>query len=188
MLVLHSTKSIVNTTVNVDWNYFTAMTQGFSCLDIRALVNTSAMYSLKQNATLHTGESVAFALGAVNQVHDLPETTFIAPKTLSFFLRAEYKQRHEHVTQYASFFTQTGYVPIYKKLMHLFNAMINNETDTVAQRWSILEPTDRLEIGREPDSSLANGLLPLFCEGLFLYNTQKMCNTPYPIVTFDTYC
>lgn len=190
MLVLHSTKSIVNTTINIDWNYFTAMTNGFSCLDIRTLVNASAMYAVKNNSTLHTGESVAFALGSVNHIHDLPEVTFSSANTRSFFLRAEYKQRQANTTQYAPFFTQTGHVPMYKKLMHLFQAMVASETETFTYRWGLSEAEERIgvEVELEPDRTLVNGLLPLFCEGLFLYNTQKMCSTPYPIITFDTYC
>lgn len=188
MLILHSTKSIVNTTINVDWNYFTAMTDGFSCLDIRTLVNASAMYAVRNNSTLHTGESMAFALGAVNHIHDLPEVTFSATSTRSFFLRGEYTQRRANTTQYAPFFTQTGHVPMYTKLMHLFQAMVTSETENFTHRWGLSPEHTDVEVELEPDRTLVNGLLPLFCEGLFLYNTQKMCGTPYPIVAFDTYC
>jgi DNA-directed RNA polymerase subunit delta len=188
MFVLHSTKSIVNKTTGVDWNYFTAMTEGFSCLDIRTIVNTSAVYALKQKSTLHTNESVAFALGTVNQIHDLPEVTFNSVGTRSFFLRADYAQRHNNMAQHASFFTQTGHVPMYKKLMHFFNAMLSKETETLAARWNMQQCNQRTNVEVEPDRTLATGLLPLFCEGVFLYNTQKMCGHPYPIVAFDTYC
>ena len=188
MLVLHSTKSIVNRTTDVDWNYFTAMTDGFSCLDIRTLVNTSAMYAMKQNSTFHTGESVAFALGSINHIHDLPEVTFSSAGAINFFLRAEYIQRKENITQSAPFFTQTGHVPMYKKLMHFFHAMAASETGILAKRWGMPQNEQGFGIDLEPDRTLVNGLLPLFCEGLFLYNTQKMCGIPYPIITFDTYC
>ena len=188
MLVLHSTKSMVNRTMDVDWNYFTAMTDGFSCLDIRTLVNTSAMYAMKQNSTFHTGKSVAFALGSINHIHDLPEVTFSSSGAINFFLRTEYIQRKENITQSAPFFTQTGHVPMYKKLMHLFHAMASSETDILAKRWGMPQNEQGFGVELEPDRTLVNGLLPLFCEGLFLYNTQKMCGIPYPIITFDTYC
>ena len=188
MLVLHSTKSIVNKTTDVDWNYFTAMTDGFSCLDIRTLINTSALYAMKHNSTCHTGDSVAFALGSINHIHDLPEVTFNSAGAINFFLRAEYIQRKENITQSAPFFTQTGHVPMYKKLMHLFHAMAASETDVLAKRWGMPQNEQGFSVELEPDRTLVNGLLPLFCEGLFLYNTQKMCGIPYPIITFDTYC
>lgn len=188
MFVLHTTKSIVNKTANVDWSYFTAMTDGFSCLDIRTIVNTSAIYALKQNSTLHTTESVAFALGAVNHIHDLPEVTFNSAGVTSFFLRSEYAQRENNVAQYAPFFTQTGHVPMYKKLMHIFKTMALTEKATLTERWNDKQRNQRTYVDVEPDRTLANGLVPLLCEGLFLYNTQKMCANPYPIITFDTYC
>lgn len=192
MFLLHSTKSIVNTTVNVDWHYFAAMTEGFSSLDIRMMLNSSAMYALtKGNPSLHhTNESVAFALGATNQVHDIPETAFVLPRNISFFLRGEYRQRHGQMTQYAPFFTQTGHVPMYKKLMHLFHVMVADETETLASRWALTSGLEKEEgiLNPPDDLDVINGLLPLLCEGLFLYNTQKMCSAPYPIVTFDTYC
>jgi len=188
MLMLHSTKSIVNKTANVDWNYFTAMTNGFSCLDIRTIVNTSAIHALRQNSTLHTTESVAFALGAVNHIHDLPEVTFNSAGVTSFFLRAEYAQRENNIAQYAPFFTQTGHVPMYKKVMHIFKTMALSETQTITERWSLQQSDQRTYVDVEPDRTLVSGLLPLLCEGLFLYNTQKMCGSPYPIITFDTYC
>ena len=188
MFLLHSTKSIVNKTANVDWNYFTAMTNGFSCLDIRTIVNTSAIYALRQNSTLHTNESVAFALGAVNHIHDLPEVTFNSAGVTSFFARAEYAQRENNIAQYAPFFTQTGHVPMYKKLMHIFKTMAVTETNTLTERWSVKQRDQQPYVDTEPDRTLATGLLPLLCEGLFLYNTQKMCASPYPIITFDTYC
>ena len=78
MLLLHSQKSMINTPIDIDWNYFSAMTEGFSCLDLRILVNTSAVYMMKQGLTnIHTKESMAFALGSINQVHDLPQTRFV---------------------------------------------------------------------------------------------------------------
>lgn len=188
MLLLHSTKSIVNTSVNVDWNYFTAMTDGFSCLDIRTLLNTSAIYALKQKATLHTTDSIAFALGTVNQVHDVPETMFVEPATISFFSHMDYTQRRENTTAYAPFFTQIGHVPMYKKLMHFFRAMVTSETYTIAASWNCPQPERGFDIEEEPDRTLVSGLVSLLCEGLFVYNTQKMCSDPYPIITFDTYC
>ena len=72
--------------------------------------------------------------------------------------------------------------------MHLFHAMVASETDILAKRWGMPQNEQGFGVELEPDRTLVNGLLPLFCEGLFLYNTQKMCGIPYPIITFDTYC
>ena len=143
---------------------------------------------MKHNSTCHTGDSVAFALGSINHIHDLPEVTFNSAGAINFFLRAEYIQRKENITQSAPFFTQTGHVPMYKEVMHLFHAMAASETDVLAKRWGMLQNEQGFSVELEPDRTLVNGLLPLFCEGLFLYNTQKMCGIPYPIITFDTYC
>lgn len=188
MFLLHSTKSIVNTTLNVDWNYFTAMTEGFSCLDIRTIVNSSAVYALRQNSTLHTSESVASALGAVNHIHDLPEVTFNSAGSLSFFLNADYRHRENNIASYAPFFTQTGHVPMYKKLMHVFKAMLPKDMERITTQWEMSQQNTHVSSAPISDRTVVNGLLPLLCEGVFLYNTQKMCGTPYPMVTFDTYC
>lgn len=197
LLQVHSIQphACVSDAVNVDWNYFAAMTNNFSCLDLTTILTNSAMYVLKQkpfrvhthDKRLHTAASVAFGLGAVNQVHDLPQTR-MRPETLGFFLCADYQQRHRPATQHAPFFTQIGQLPMYKKVMHLFHAMVAGETETLAERWCPTEPETGVEVEHAPDRTIVNGLVPLFCEGLFLYNTQKMCSTPYPLVVFDTYC
>ena len=188
MLTVHSTHAHMRGAKDVDWHYFAAMTNGFSCLDIRTLLNTSVVYATRNRATKHTVNSVAFALGTVNQVHDLPDVTFIKPGTLSFFSTTDYKQRHEPARKHSPFFTQTGHIPMYKKVMHLFNAIVPSETEILATRWSLPEPSHECAVSLEPDRTLVPGLIPFFCEGLFLYTTQKMCSFPYPLVTFDTYC
>jgi len=190
MLLLHSQKSIVNNQMDIDWTYFSAMTEGFSCLDLRILVNTSAVYVMKEGLTnTHTKESMTFALGSINQVHDLPQTRFVdSSSTLGFFPTFGFSVRHNQPTQYAPFFTQTGQIPMYKKLMHLFCNMIPEETQTFQQRWNTTFQTPGLELHETPPAGVVDGLLPLLCEGLFIYNTQKTVGAPYPVVTFETYC
>ena len=79
MLTLHSMNAAqINTTIGVDWNYVATLTNNFSCLDLKAMVNSSAVYAYKAQTFRHTEESVQFALGAVNQLYDLPETRFIS--------------------------------------------------------------------------------------------------------------
>ena len=190
MLLLHSQKSMVNNQMNIDWPYFSAMTEGFSCLDLRVLVNTSAVYVMKEGLTnTHTKESMAFALGSINQVHDLPQTRFVnSSSTLGFFPTFAFNVRHNQPTQYGPFFTQTGKIPMYKKLMHLFRNMIPDETETLQQRWNTTCQTSGLELYDTPPTGVVDGLLPLLCEGLFIYNAQKTVGAPYPVVTFETYC
>ena len=187
MLLLHSTKSIVNKSMGVDWKYLTAMTQGFSCLDLRTLINTSAIYTLKNQETMHTNDSIAFALGFVNQIHDLPNATFIDPMNLGFFSTFDFKARHNQPLQYAPFFTQTGQIPMYKKLMHLFRLMIPKETNNLASAWNNHKVDPGIETIRDPHLTVSDGLVALLCEGLFLYNIQKSFGQ-YPIVTFESYC
>ena len=187
MLVLHSTKSIINQSLDIDWRYFTALTEGFSCLDLRTLINTSRVYMFRQNETLHTSESMNFALAFVNQVHDLPETQFIDPVTLGFFSKSDYQLRHKQPTKYASFFTQTGRIPMYKKLMHLFRVMLPEHTDMITNRWANTNRFPSDTINEIVELNVADGLVPMLCEGLFIYNLQKSFGT-YPIVTFETYC
>ena len=187
MFMVHSTHSIVNTAIDVDWAYFTAMTENFSCLDLRTIMNTSALYALQRKSTVHTTESVAFALGHVNHIHDLYAATLVPANRSNFFLRRDFVQRRRQMMAYAPFFTQTGHVPMYKKLMHLFRVMAPTETQRLASQWSRGTVEQTPWTVREPDRTLLNGLLPFFCEGLFLYNTQKACGSPYPFVVFDTY-
>lgn len=87
---------------------------------------------------------------------------------------------------HAAFFTQTGSIPIYKKLMHLFRVLVPQETATFAMRWNMPPLPSGFAPGRP--HALVDGLLPLFCEGLVIYNLQKTCGPPYPIVSFDSYC
>lgn len=190
MLLLHSQKSVINTPIDIDWKYFSAMTEGFSCLDLRILVNTSAVYMMKQGLTnIHTKESMAFALGSINQVHDLPQTRFVdASSTLGFFPTFAFSVRHNQPTQYAPFFTQTGQIPMYKKLMHVFRNMVPDETETLKQRWNTTAQMNSVKLHTTPPISVVDGLLPLLSEGLFIYNAQKTIGTPYPVVTFETYC
>lgn len=190
MLLLHSQKSMINTPIDIDWNYFSAMTEGFSCLDLRILVNTSSVYMMKQGLTnIHTKESMAFALGSINQVHDLPQTRFVdASSTLGFFPTFAFSVRHNQPTQYAPFFTQTGQIPMYKKLMHVFRNMVPDETETLKERWNTTAQINNVELYTTPPISVADGLLPLLSEGLFIYNAQKTLGPPYPVVTFETYC
>ena len=190
MLLLHSQKSMVNTPINIDWEYFSTMTEGFSCLDLRILVNTSAVYMMKQGLTkTHTKESMAFALGSINQVHDLPQTRFVdASSTLGFFPTFAFNVRHNQPTQYAPFFTQTGQIPMYKKLMHVFRNMVPDETETLKQRWNTTAQIKSVDLYTTPPISIVDGLLPLLSEGLFIYNAQKTMGAPYPVVTFETYC
>jgi hypothetical protein len=77
---------------------------------------------------------------------------------------------------------------MYKKLMHLFRNMIPDETETLQQRWNTTCQTSGLELYDTPPTSVVDGLLPLLCEGLFIYNAQKTVGAPYPVVTFETYC
>ena len=187
MLLLHSTKSIVNKSMGVDWKYLTAMTKGFTCLDLRTLVNTSAIYTLKNQETMHTNDSIAFALGFMNQIHDLPNATFIDPMNLGFFSTFDFKARHNQPLQYAPFFTQTGQIPMYKKLMHLFRVMGPKETDNLASAWNNQKVNPGIETIPDPHLTVSDGLVALLCEGLFLYNIQKSFGQ-YPIVTFESYC
>ena len=190
MLLLHSQKSMINTPINIDWKYFSTMTEGFSCLDLRILVNTSAVYMMKRGLTnTHTKRSMAFALGSINQVHDLPQTKFVdASSTLGFFPKFTFSVRHNQPTQYAPFFTQTKQIPMYKKLMHVFRNMVPEETETLKQRWNTITQINDVECYTTPPISVVDGLLPLLSEGLFIYNAQKTMGTPYPVVTFETYC
>lgn len=190
MLLLHSQKSVINNAIDIDWKYFSAMTEGFSCLDLRILVNTSAVYMMKQGLTnTHTKESMAFALGSINQVHDLPQTRFVdASSNLGFFPTFAFSVRHNQPTQYAPFFTQTGQIPMYKKLMHVFRNMVPDEIETLKQRWNTTAQMNNVELYTTPPISVVDGLLPLLSEGLFIYNAQKTMGTPYPVVTFETYC
>ena len=187
MLLLHSTKSIVNKSMGVDWKYLTAMTKGFTCLDLRTLVNTSAIYTLKNQETMHTNDSIAFALGFMNQIHDLPNATFIDPMNLGFFSTFDFKARHNQPLQYAQFFTQTGQIPMYKKLMHLFRVTGPKETDNLASTWNNQKVNPGIETIPDPHLTVSDGLVALLCEGLFLYNIQKSFGQ-YPIVTFESYC
>jgi hypothetical protein len=152
MLLLHSQKSMINTPIDIDWNYFSAMTEGFSCLDLRILVNTSSVYMMKQGLTnIHTKESMAFALGSINQVHDLPQTRFVdASSTLGFFPTFAFSVRHNQPTQYAPFFTQTGQIPMYKKLMHVFRNMVPDETETLKERWNTTAQINNVELYTTP--------------------------------------
>jgi len=190
MLLLHSQKSMVNNPNDIDWRYFSAMTEGFSCLDLRILVNTSAVYIMKQGFTnMHTKESMAFALGSINQVHDLPQTQFVDPSsTLGFFPTFAFSVRRNQPTQYAPFFTQTGEIPMYKKLMHVFRNMVPQETEILKNRWNTTSDVLAIELFRTLPTGVIDGLLSLLCEGLFIYNTQKAIGEPYPVVTFETYC
>jgi AAA+ superfamily predicted ATPase len=188
MLKVHSKNSIVNTAFDVDWEYYAKMTYGFSCLDIRALITTSAMYALKTYSTAHTGDTIAYALGRVNHMHDLNGATFIEPVTLGLFERADFAQRREQATQHAPFFTQTGHVPMYKKLTNLFRVLAETEGDTLNKRWaSTLAPGESMKSQLDASVGIEEGLVAFLCEGLFLYNTQKAIG-PYPFVAFNTYC
>jgi len=189
MLKVHSKNSIVNTTFGVDWEYYAKMTYGFSCLDIRSLINTSAMYALKSYSTAHTSDTVAYALGRVNHMHDLNGATFIEPVTLGFFEQADFARRRDQATQYAPFFTQTGHVPMYKKLTNLFCVLAETEGETLKKRWnnSILEQEKIVNYKADLPVGIEEGLICFLCEGLFLYNTQKALGS-YPVVTFSTYC
>ena len=189
MLKVHSKNSIVNTTLGVDWEYYAKMTYGFSCLDIRSLINTSAMYALKTYSTVHTSDTVAYALGCVNHMHDLNGATFIEPVTLGFFEQSDFARRRDQATQYAPFFTQTGHVPMYKKLTNLFRLLAETEGETLKKRWnnSILEQEKIVNYKANSPVGIEEGLICFLCEGLFLYNTQKAIGS-YPVVTFNTYC
>ena len=189
MLKVHSKNSIVNTTFGVDWEYYAKMTYGFSCLDIRSLINTSAMYALKTYSTVHTSDTVAYALGCVNHMHDLNGATFIEPVTLGFFEQSDFARRRDQATQYAPFFTQTGHVPMYKKLTNLFRLLAETEGETLKKRWnnSILEQEKIVNYKANSPVGIEEGLICFLCEGLFLYNTQKAIGS-YPVVTFNTYC
>ena len=189
MLKVHSKNSIVNTTLGVDWEYYAKMTYGFSCLDIRSLINTSAMYALKTYSTVHTSDTVAYALGCVNHMHDLNGATFIEPVTLGFFEQSDFARRRDQATQYAPFFTKTGHVPMYKKLTNLFRLLAETEGETLKKRWnnSILEQEKIVNYKANSPVGIEEGLICFLCEGLFLYNTQKAIGS-YPVVTFNTYC
>ena len=189
MLKVHSKNSIVNTTLGVDWEYYAKMTYGFSCLDIRSLINTSAMYALKTYSTVHTSDTVAYALGCVNHMHDLNGATFIEPVTLGFFEQSDFARRRDQATQYAPFFTKTGHVPMYKKLTNLFRLLAETEGETLKKRWnnSILEQEKIVNYKADLPVGIEEGLICFLCEGLFLYNTQKALGS-YPVVTFSTYC
>ena len=111
------------------------MTEGFSCLDLRILVNTSAVYMMKQGLqTSIQRESMAFALGSINQVHDLTQTRFVRCFINSWFLPTFALVSHKQPTQYAPFFTQTGQIPMYKKLMHFFRAMVARRNRNILAR------------------------------------------------------
>ena len=172
-----------------DREYYAKMTYGFSCLDIRSLINTSAMYALKSYSTAHTSDTVAYALGRVNHMHDLNGATFIEPVTLGFFEQADFARRRDQATQYAPFFTQTGHVPMYKKLTNLFRLLAETEGETLKKRWnnSILEQEKIVNYKANSPVGIEEGLICFLCEGLFLYNTQKAIGS-YPVVTFNTYC
>lgn len=189
MLKVHSRNSIVNTTFGVDWEYYAKMTYGFSCLDIRSLINTSAMYALKSYSTAHTSDTIAYALGCVNHMHDLNGATFIEPVTLGLFEQADFARRRDQATQYAPFFTQTGHVPMYKKLTNLFCILAETEGETLKKRWnnSILEQEKIVNYKAELPVGIEENLICFLCEGLFVYNTQKALGS-YPAVTFSTYC
>lgn len=189
MLKVHSKNSIVNTTLGVDWEYYAKMTYGFSCLDIRSLINTSAMYALKTYSTVHTSDTVAYALGCVNHMHDLNGATFIEPVTLGFFEQSDFARRRDQATQYAPFFTKTGHVPMYKKLTNLFRLVAETEGETLKKRWnnSILEQEKIVNYKANSPVGIEEGLICFLCEGLFVYNTQKAIGS-YPVVTFNTYC
>ena len=165
------------------------MTYGFSCLDIRSLINTSTMYALKTYSTAHTSDTVAYALGCVNHMHDLNGATFIEPVTLGFFEQSDFARRRDQATQYAPFFTQTGHVPMYKKLTNLFCLLTETEGETLKKRWnnSILEQDKIANYKANSPVGIEEGLICFLCEGLFLYNTQKAIGS-YPVVTFNTYC
>ena len=189
MLKVHSKNSIVNITFGVDWEYYAKMTYGFSCLDIRSLINTSTMYALKTYSTAHTSDTVAYALGCVNHMHDLNGATFIEPVTLGFFEQSDFARRRDQATQYAPFFTQTGHVPMYKKLTNLFCLLTETEGETLKKRWnnSILEQDKIANYKANSPVGIEEGLICFLCEGLFLYNTQKAIGS-YPVVAFNTYC
>jgi hypothetical protein len=185
MFALHSGTTLVNTALNIDWAYFSTMSAGFTCLDIRMVLNTSAVHVLQQRSTTHTQESVVFGLGTANHVHDVAESTFVDRGTQGFFPLIDFTLRTEPVAEHASFFTQTGSIPIYKKLMHLFRLV--GVTDT-AVHWNMPSPDLGFQTVPEWNSSVINGLVPLFCEGLLLSNLDKTCGPPYSSVTFDSYC
>jgi hypothetical protein len=187
-LLLQSQKSVIHTALAIDWVYLSTMTNGFDCLDLRTMVNTSAMYAVQQQTSVHTTESILFALGHINSMHDLPETQFKETRDIGFFDKFALEKRKNPLVQNMSFFTQTGQIPLYKKLMHIFRLMLPTETPHLAQRWH--QPTadetlfyDRTDRG----FTIADGLLPLFCEGLFVYNIQTTCDPSYPVVAFDSY-
>jgi hypothetical protein len=86
---------------------------------------------------------------------------------------------------HAAFFTQTGSLPTYKKLVHLFRVLVPQETATFAMRWK-MRPPDGFVYGRP--YALVDGLVSLFSEGLVLYNLLKICGPPYLTLSIDSYC
>jgi hypothetical protein len=188
MFALHGTSTLVNKGLNVDWDYFSTMSRGFTCLDVRMVVNTSAVHVLQHHSMVHTKESVVFGLGAANHVHDAAKSTFVSMERKGFFPAIDFRLRNEPLAEHAAFFTQTGYTPIYKKLMHLFRLIGSTETTNLPMYWNSPSPTLGVQTADEWDGSVSSGLVAFFCEGLLVYNLSKAYGPPYSRVTFDSYC
>ena len=92
---------------------------------------------------------------------------------LDLKMKSHSNHKYNQPTQYAPFFTQTGQIPMYKKLMHVFRNMVPDETETLKERWNTTAQINNVELYTTPPISVADGLLPLLSEGLFIYNAQK---------------
>jgi len=180
LLIAQSQTSLVNGfATDVDWAYFAAQTENFTCLDIRILLNGSAMHLFTHRKTMHTTASLSIGLGTLNQLHD--DVVFSSKKGRTFFQKLEDDARYSKEVRDTNFFTQTGAIPMYHKLMYMFKVLLPGETDTITQRW-------RMPHVWLPDdlTCISDGLLAFFSEGLVVYNMQVA--SPYPVITFDNYC
>jgi hypothetical protein len=215
MLTLHSMNAAqINTTIGVDWNYVATLTNNFSCLDLKAMVNSSAVYAYKAQTFRHTEESVQFALGAVNQLYDLPETRFISThQRPGFFEREEYQRRWEYPLKAPKgfglkmqglpqdFFTREGTEPIQKSVNIIGALCYNNPTffekQEYAYRASKARHANANETGPQTvrqetySGYRAQGLTPslisLFSEAYYLWNWKKKYEVYVQAKGYETY-
>jgi hypothetical protein len=215
MLTLHSMNTAqINTTIGVDWNYVATLTNNFSCLDLKAMVNSSAVYAYKAQTFRHTEESVQFALGAVNQLYDLPETRFISThQRPGFFEREEYQRRWEYPLKAPKgfglqmrslppdFFTRVETVPIEKSVNMIGALCYNNPTFFEKQEYAYrankagqanADETAPQTVRQETYSGYrAQGLTPslisLFSEAYYLWNWKKKYDVYVQTKGYETY-
>jgi hypothetical protein len=190
LLQSKASKSGIQLDSNIAWNYFGAITEGFTNAEVVSVVNTSSLKAIKNNTFVHTNTSLNDALGGIFALRG--NKTSDPSADAGFFNKLHSTQLLKSDASNFAVLETFGIVPFRTKCVHLLSSLKDwSKTEKSNEGPAVLTMQN---IGMNIQHStplysdrLMSEVLDFLAEGAFLKQLRR-CGSPNTFVTQTTYC